>query len=87
MPVDLGGHTIDPVPVLYVGPNISRDPGTTFGERVAGQDGLVRFSGRALPMLLGDHNGAMKFGSWNDPDGFDLEGSIANPRAFVLIPV
>ena len=61
--IDLGDHTIDPVPVLFVGPNILRDPGTTFGERVAGQGGLGRFSGRVLPMLLGYCNWAPKFGS------------------------
>ncbi|MBU1050459.1 2,3-bisphosphoglycerate-independent phosphoglycerate mutase [Candidatus Bipolaricaulota bacterium] len=62
-PIDYGDHTVDPVPVLFVGPNIPRDPGTTFGERVAGQGGLGRFSGRVLPMLLGYCNWAPKFGS------------------------
>ena len=62
-PIGFGDHTIDPVPVLFVGPNISRDPGTTFGERVAGQGSLGRFSGRVLPMLLGYCNWATKFGS------------------------
>lgn len=62
-PIDFGDHTIDPVPVLFVGPNIPRDPGTTFGERVAGQGGLGRFSGRVLPMLLGYCNWAPKCGS------------------------
>ncbi len=62
-PIDYGDHTIDPVPVLFAGPNIPRDPGTTFGERVAGQGGLGRFSGRVLPMLLGYCNWAPKFGS------------------------
>jgi 2,3-bisphosphoglycerate-independent phosphoglycerate mutase len=62
-PIDYGDHTVDPVPVLFVGPNIARDPGTTFGERVAGQGGLGRFSGRVLPMLLGYCNWAPKFGS------------------------
>jgi len=62
-PIDFGDHTIDPVPVLFVGPNISRDSGTTIGVRVAGQGGLGRFSGRVLPMLLGYCNWAPKFGS------------------------
>jgi len=62
-PIDFGDHTVDPVPVLFVGPNVSRDPGTTFGARVAGQGGLGRFSGRVLPMLLGYCNWARKFGS------------------------
>ncbi len=62
-PIDYGDHTVDPVPVLFVGPNVSRDPATTFGERVAGQGGLGRFSGRVLPMLLGYCNWAPKFGS------------------------
>ena len=62
-PIDFGDHTVDPVPVLFVGPSIARDPGTTFGERVAGQGGLGRFSGRVLPMLLGYCNWAPKFGT------------------------
>jgi len=62
-PIDYGDHTVDPVPVMFVGPNVSRDPATTFGERVAGQGGLGRFSGRVLPMLLGYCNWAPKFGS------------------------
>jgi 2,3-bisphosphoglycerate-independent phosphoglycerate mutase len=62
-PIDFGDHTVDPVPVLLVGPNVLKDPGTTFGERVAGQGGLGRFSGRVLPMLLGYCNWAVKFGT------------------------
>ena len=62
-PIDYGDHTVDPVPVLFVGPNIPRDSGTTIGVRVAGQGGLGRFSGRVLPMLLGYCNWAPKFGS------------------------
>jgi 2,3-bisphosphoglycerate-independent phosphoglycerate mutase len=62
-PIDFGDHTVDPVPVLFVGPSIAKDPGTTFGERVAGQGGLGRFSGRVLPMLLGYCNWAPKFGT------------------------
>lgn len=62
-PIDFGDHTVDPVPVLFVGPNIPRDFSTTIGVRVAGQGGLGRFSGRVLPMLLGYCNWAPKFGS------------------------
>lgn len=62
-PIDFGDHTVDPVPVLFVGPNVPRDSGTTFGARVAGQGGLGRFSGRVLPMLLGYCNWAPKFGA------------------------
>jgi 2,3-bisphosphoglycerate-independent phosphoglycerate mutase len=62
-PIDFGDHTVDPVPVLFVGPSIPRDPSTTIGVRVAGQGGLGRFSGRVLPMLLGYCNWAPKFGS------------------------
>lgn len=62
-PIDFGDHTVDPVPVLFVGPSIPRDSGTTIGVRVAGKGGLGRFSGRVLPMLLGYCNWAPKFGS------------------------
>jgi 2,3-bisphosphoglycerate-independent phosphoglycerate mutase len=62
-PIDFGDHTVDPVPILFVGPNIPRDSGTTIGIRVAGHGGLGRFSGRVLPMLLGYCNWAPKFGA------------------------
>lgn len=62
-PIDFGDHTAEPVPVLYVGPNVARDATASFGEREAGRGGLGRFSGRVLPILLGYNNWAPKFGS------------------------
>ncbi|UCF66064.1 MAG: 2,3-bisphosphoglycerate-independent phosphoglycerate mutase [Acidobacteriota bacterium] len=62
-PVDYGDHTVEPVPVLYVGPSVARDETTSYGEREAGRGGLGRFSGRVLPILLGYSNWAPKFGS------------------------
>ena len=62
-PIDYGDHTVEPVPVLYAGPNVARDVTTSFGEREAGRGGLGRFSGRVLPILLGYNNWAPKFGS------------------------
>ena len=62
-PIDYGDHTVEPVPVLFVGPNVSQDATSSFGEREAGRGGLGRFSGRVLPMLLGYNNWAPKFGS------------------------
>lgn len=62
-PVDFGDHTVDPVPVLFVGPNVMPDSASSFGEREAGRGGLGRWSGRVLPMLLGACNWAPKFGS------------------------
>ena len=62
-PIDFGDHTVEPVPLLFVGPNVARDATTSFGEREAGRGGLGRFSGRVLPMLLGYCNWAPKFGS------------------------
>jgi len=62
-PIDYGDHTVEPVPILYVGPNVRTDDATSFGEREAGRGGLGRFSGRVLPILLGYNNWAPKFGS------------------------
>jgi len=62
-PIDYGDHTPDPVPVLFVGPNVCRDVTTTFGEREAGRGGLSRFSGMVLPILFGYNNWNPKFGS------------------------
>ncbi len=62
-PIDYGDHTAEPVPILYVGPNVAQDETGSFGEREAGRGGLGRFSGRVLPVLLGYNNWAPKFGS------------------------
>ena len=62
-PIDFGDHTHEPVPVLFVGPNVMPDRVETFGEREAGRGGLGRFSGRVLPMVLGYNNWSPKFGS------------------------
>ena len=62
-PIDFGDHTCEPVPVMFVGPNVGQDATTAFGEREAGRGGLGRFSGRILPMLLGYNNRSPKFGS------------------------
>ena len=62
-PIDFGDHTVEPVPVLFAGPNVVRDGTASFGEGEAGRGGLGRFSGRVLPMLLGYNNWAPKYGS------------------------
>ncbi len=62
-PIDYGDHTAEPVPVLYVGPNVRTDAATEFGERAAGHGGLGRWSGKVLPVLLNYNNWAPKFGS------------------------
>jgi len=62
-PIDYGDHTVEPVPVLMVGPNVVVDASTEFGETAAGLGGLGRWSGRLLPMVLGYSNWAPKFGS------------------------
>ena len=62
-PIDYGDHTPDPVPVLFVGPNVAVDTTKAFGEREAGRGGLGRFSGQVLPMLMGYSNRAPKYGS------------------------
>jgi len=62
-PIDFGDHVADPVPVLFVGPNVMPDVCDRFDERSAGNGGLGRFAGRVLPMLLGYCNWSPKFGS------------------------
>jgi len=62
-PIDYGDHTVEPVPVLFAGPNVVRDATSSFGEGEAGRGGLGRFSGRVLPILLGYSNWAPKYGS------------------------
>jgi 2,3-bisphosphoglycerate-independent phosphoglycerate mutase len=61
--VDYGDHTADPVPALFVGPNVLRDDVTTFTERTAARGGLLRWSGQILPMLLSYANQSPKYGS------------------------
>jgi len=61
--IDYGDHTADPVPVLFVGPNVRRDDVATFDERAAAHGGLLRFSGQVLPMLMSLANRCPKFGS------------------------
>ena len=62
-PIDYGDHVPEPVPVLFVGPNVRQDDVASFGERAAGRGGLGRFSGRVLPMLFGYNNTSPKFGA------------------------
>jgi 2,3-bisphosphoglycerate-independent phosphoglycerate mutase len=62
-PIDFGDHTAEPLPVLFVGPNVRGDETTTFGERTASRGGLGRFSGRVLPILFNYNNWNPKYGS------------------------
>lgn len=62
-PIDYGDHATDPVPVLFVGPNVRPDGSRSFGEREAAHGGLSRFSGQVLPILFGYNNWSPKFGS------------------------
>jgi len=62
-PIDYGDHTVEPVPVLFVGPNVRSDTTVALGEREAGRGGLGRFTGQVLPILFGYNNWAPKFGS------------------------
>ena len=62
-PIRFGDHAPDPVPVMFVGPNVMPDGCTRFDERAAGAGGLGRFSGQVLPMLLGYCDRSPKFGS------------------------
>jgi 2,3-bisphosphoglycerate-independent phosphoglycerate mutase len=61
--VDYGDHTADPVPVLFVGPNVRRDDVATFDERAAARGGLLRWSGQVLPMLMSLADKCPKYGS------------------------
>ena len=62
-PIDYGDHTAEPLPVLFVGPNVRGDETNAFGERAASRGGLGRFSGRVLPILFNYNNWNPKFGS------------------------
>jgi 2,3-bisphosphoglycerate-independent phosphoglycerate mutase len=62
-PIDFGDHTAEPVPVLFVGPNVRCDETSSFGERTAARGGLHRFSGKVLPILFNYNNWNPKFGS------------------------
>lgn len=62
-PPAVGEHTVDPVPVMFVGPAVRPDRTRAFGERAAGEGGLGRFSGRLVPQLLGYCDLGPKFGS------------------------
>ena len=62
-PIRYGDHTAEPVPVLFVGPNVCSDGTAAFSEREAGRGGLNRFSGQVLPMLFNYNNWCPKFGS------------------------
>jgi len=62
-PIDYGDHTVEPVPIVYAGPNVVCDRTSAFGEREAGRGGLGRWSGRVLPILFGYCNWAPKYGS------------------------
>jgi 2,3-bisphosphoglycerate-independent phosphoglycerate mutase len=62
-PIVYGDHTSEPVPVVFVGPNVLPDDVREFGEKSAQQGGLGRFSGRVVPMLAGYNNWLKKFGT------------------------
>lgn len=62
-PIDYGDHTAEPVPIIFVGPNVLPDKVKEFNERAATEGGLGRFSGQALPILFNYNNWLPKFGS------------------------
>jgi len=62
-PIDYGDHTAEPVPIVFVGPNVLPDKVKRFNERAATEGGLGRFSGQALPILFNYNNWAPKFGT------------------------
>ena len=62
-PIAYGDHVSDPVPVLFVGPNVLPDATEAFHERAALRGGLHRFAGRVVPMLAGYNNWLRKFGT------------------------
>lgn len=62
-PIVYGDHTSEPVPVVFVGPNVLPDDVREFSEKGAQQGGLGRFSGRVVPMLAGYNNWLKKLGT------------------------
>lgn len=61
-PIVYGDHVADPVPIVFVGPNVTPDEVKEFNERSVLKGGVGRISGRAVPVLLGYSNLLEKFG-------------------------
>jgi len=62
-PVVYGDHVSDPVPVVFVGPNIMPDDVERFNERSVLKGGMGRISGRVVPILFGYCNWLKKYGA------------------------
>lgn len=62
-PIVYGDHVADPVPVVFVGPNVLPDDAAEFSEKGAQRGGLHRFAGRVVPLLAGYNNWLKKVGT------------------------
>jgi 2,3-bisphosphoglycerate-independent phosphoglycerate mutase len=62
-PIVYGDHVSDPVPLVFVGPNVIPDEVKEFNERSVLRGGLGRISGRVIPILFGYCDWLKKFGT------------------------
>jgi len=62
-PILYGDHTAEPVPMMFVGPNVQVDGAQHFNESAVQNGGLGRVSGNVLPMLASYCNWLKKFGA------------------------
>ena len=62
-PIVYGDHVSDPVPIVFVGPNVTADDVKEFNEKSVLKGGLGRISGRVVPILFGYCNWLKKYGS------------------------
>lgn len=62
-PIIYGDHVSDPVPIVFVGPNVTPDDVKEFNEKSVLKGGLGRISGRVVPILFGYCNWLKKYGS------------------------
>lgn len=62
-PIVYGGHTSDPLPMVFAGPNVMPDNINKFEEKRAYQGGIGRISGQVAPILFGYCNWLKKFGA------------------------
>ena len=62
-PIQYGDHTGEPVPLMFVGPNVDKDQTGYFHEQIVPYGAIGRISGNVLPMLASYNNWLHKFGA------------------------
>lgn len=62
-PTVYGDHTAEPVPLVIAGPHVLMDEVKTFDEASARKGGLMRISGKVIPLLAGYNDWLKKLGT------------------------